>query len=166
MSTSVSKCAAILSGDGVRHHVDQAEGAIRLAFVTKRYRNLRGEKLALVRIETPDDGHRCRVSIERAFTPGLNAALTCLDLCRLAADTPLVSVEYAEDFENLRMTVENVVEDGELTRLQLLSMVDRIVEAAECWQTALESTTSRSSRGRRRRGSPLPGRDSDEQDAA
>lgn len=148
MSTSVSQCAAFLSGDGVRHHVDECERVIRLAFVTQRYRNLRGEKLALVRIETPDDGHRCRVSIERAFTPGPDAALTCLDLCRLAADTPLVSIEYAEDFENLRMTVETVVEDGELTRLQLLSMVDRIVEAAECWQTALEHTALRSSPGR------------------
>ena len=166
MSTSVSQCATFLAGDGVRHHVDEVERAIRLAFVTRRYRNLRGEKLAMVRIETPDDGHRCRVSIERAFAPGPDAALTCLDLCRLAADTPLVSIEYAEDFENLRMTVEIAVEDGELTRLQLLSMVDRIVEAAECWQTALESRKSRGSKGRGQSPSPLDGRGLDEQGAA
>lgn len=140
MPMSLLQCAATLTRDGVRHHVDAEEGAIRAVFVTRQYRNPRGERLAIVRIEVPDDGCRCRVSIQRAFAVGPDPAATCLALCRMAADTPLVGIEYDEPAEDLRMVIEAVVEDGELTRLQLLSMVDRVVEAAEVWHAALNAT--------------------------
>lgn len=147
MPMSLSCCATILSRDGVRYHVDAEEGTIRAVFVTRQYRNPRGERLAIVRIETPDDGYRCRVAIERAFAVGPDAAATCLTLCRMAADTPLVGIEYDEPEEDLRMVIEAVVEDGELTRLQLLSMVDRLVEAAEVWHVALNATAPPLARG-------------------
>jgi hypothetical protein len=38
------------------------------------------------------------------------------------------------------MVIEAIIEDGELTRLQLLAMVDRLVEAAEVWHAALNAT--------------------------
>jgi hypothetical protein len=140
MPMTLSRCAAILAQDGVRHHVDPDEAVIRAVFVTRHYRNPRGERLAIVRIETPDDGFRCRVSIQRAFAVGPDAATTCLALCRIAADTPLVGIEYDEPAEDLRMVIEAVVEDGELTRLQLLSMIDRVVEAAETWHAAFNAS--------------------------
>jgi hypothetical protein len=37
------------------------------------------------------------------------------------------------------MVIETVVEDGRLTRLQLLSMVNSLVEAAEVWQSVMGS---------------------------
>ena len=159
MATHLSRCARMLTDDGVRHHVDLEHGVIRAAFVTRHYVNPRGEKLAIVQIDAPDDGHRCRVTLPRAFTPGANPAATCLRLCQLAADTPLVGVELAAG-EDLRLVIEMVVEDGRLTRLQLLSMIDRLVEAAEAWHLALVTSSSpptcgpRVARGpgRRRRG--------------
>jgi hypothetical protein len=135
MATTLSRCARMLTDDGVRHHVDREQGVIRAAFVTRHYRNLRGEKLVVVQIDTPDDGHRCRVALPRAFACGNDPAATCLELCRLAADTPLVGVECGGSDE-LRLVIETVIEDGRLTRLQLLSMVDRLVEAAEAWHLA------------------------------
>jgi hypothetical protein len=157
MPMSLSRCATILTQDGVRHHVDPEEAAIRAVFVTRQYRNPRGERLVIVRIETPDGGFRCRASIQRAFAVGPDAATTCLALCRMAADTPLVGIEYDEPLEDFRMVIEAVVEDGELTRLQLLSMVDRLVEAAETWHAALNESIpplTRAAGGiqRRRRG--------------
>lgn len=145
MPVSLKECSQMLTKEAVRHHVDDDEGAIRIAFVTRSYRNLRGEKLAIVRLETPDDGHRCRVSIERAFPCDGDIAATCMLVTRLAADTPLVHAEYDADFENLRMVVEMVVEDGVMSRLQLMSIVDRLVEAAEVWHGRVESlqTSSR-----------------------
>lgn len=137
MPINLSQCSQMLATDGVRHHVDAEQGVIRAVFVTRRYKNLRGEKLIVMTIEAPDDGHRCRVSIPRAFAVAGDMAATCRALCCLAADTPLVAAEYDADFEDLRMVVETVVEDGELTRLQLLSMVDRLVEAAEVWSATI-----------------------------
>ena len=134
MPTSLSQCARALAAEGVRHHVDREQQVIRVAFVTRNYRNLRGERLAIVRIETPDEGHRCRVSIERAFSVADDPEAACGRLCRLAATTPLVAVEFDADHEDLRLVAEMPVEDGRLTRLQLLSMVDRLVGAAEAWQ--------------------------------
>jgi hypothetical protein len=142
MPISLSQCSQLLTLDGVRHHVDLGEGVIRAVFVTQQYKNLRGEKLIVMNIEAPDDGHRCRVSIPRAFSVDDDAAAACLSLCRLAADTPLVAVEYDADFEDLRLVVEVPVEDGDLTGLQLLSMVDRCVEAAEIWAASLGSPRS------------------------
>lgn len=136
MPTSLVECAQALADEGVRHHVDREQGVIRVVFVTRTYRNLRGERLAIVHIATPDEGHRCRVSIERAFPTDDEPDATCGRLCRLAAATPLVGVEFDADEENLRLVTEMPVEDGTLTRLQLLSMVDRLVEAAEAWHAA------------------------------
>jgi hypothetical protein len=136
MPTSLAECAQALAAEGVRHHLDVEEQAIRVAFLTRHYRNLRGERLAIVRIEAPDEGHRCRVSIERAFAVGDDAAAACERFCRLAAAMPLVGVEFDADREDLRMVAEMPVEDGALSRLQLLSMIDRIVEAAEAWHFA------------------------------
>lgn len=130
----LSHCAEILSKERVRHHVDVEDNVIRVVFVTRNYRNLRGEKLAIAQIAAPDDGRRCRVTIERAFAPGPDAAATCLALCQAACDTPLVGIEFDADCENLRLVAETLVENGGLTRRQLLSMVDSVVEAAEVWQ--------------------------------
>jgi hypothetical protein len=69
-------------------------------------------------------------------------------VCRLAAETPLVGVEYDAEAASLRIVAETVVEDGELTRLQLLSMIDRVVEAAEAWQAALSIGRNRSQKPR------------------
>lgn len=148
MPTSLSQCAQALADEGVRHHVDVEEQVIRVAFVTRHYRNLRGERLAIVRIETPDGGHRCRVSIERAFAPGPDPDATCGRLCRLAADTPLLGVEFDAERDDLRMVAEMPVEDGSLSRLQLLSMVDRIVEAAEVWHFAMAPAGYSAGQGR------------------
>ena len=58
-----------------------------------------------------------------------------------------MSPEFDADFEDLRMVVETVVEDGTLSSLQLLSMVDRLVEAAEVWSVVLAGAEA-PSRGR------------------
>jgi hypothetical protein len=139
MAFSLACCAEMLSKERVRHHVDVEQSMIRLVFVTRRYKNLRGEKLAIAQITTPDDGRRCRVTMERAFAPGPDAAATCLALCQAASGTPLVGVEFDAECENIRMVIETVVEDGRLTRLQLLSMVNSLVEAAEVWQSVMGS---------------------------
>jgi hypothetical protein len=133
MPVDVRWCSEMLDQEGVRHHVDAEENAVRIVFITRTYRNLRDENFAIVRLETPDDGTRCRVSIERAFACEDDVASVALTACRLAAATPLVNAEIDSDFDNLRLVVETVVEDGSLTRLQLMSMIDRIVEAAELW---------------------------------
>jgi uncharacterized protein (UPF0212 family) len=138
MAVSLKQCSEMLAAEAVRHHVDDEEGAIRIAFVTRSYRNLRDERLAIVRLETPDDGCRCRASIERAFSCGRDVASTCMALTSLAADTPLVHAEYDSEFENMRLVVETVVEDGSLTCLQVMSMIDRLVEAAESWHASME----------------------------
>ena len=141
MPVTLKHCAKILAPESVRHHVDEEEGAIRIAFVTRAYRNLRDERLAIVKLETPDDGCRCRASIERAFSCAGSIPATCMAVAGLGAATPLVHAEYDADFENLRLVVETVVEDGSLTTLQVMSMIDRLVEAAEAWHTSLERMT-------------------------
>lgn len=146
MPTSIAECARLLSAQGLRHHVDAEQAAIRLVFVTQRYRNRRDEKLLVLSLETPDEGRRVRLCLARAFEPGDDPASLCLTACRLAADTPLVSVEFDADFDDLRMVVEMAVEDGALAPLQVLEMVDRLVEAAETWSSVLGA------RGTRKRG--------------
>lgn len=146
MATNLSQCAAILARERVRHHVDVEEDLIRLVFVTRHYHNLRGERLLIAILETPDDGRRCRLAVRRAFAVEGDVAATCLSMCRLAADTPLVSVEFDADCEDLRMVVETAVEDGDLTARQLLSMIDGLVEAAECWAQSIDGLRSASMR--------------------
>ena len=133
MPTSLTACARLLAQLGLRHHVDGDEGVIRLVFVTLDYKNLRGEHLVVMGLETPDDGRRVRASISRAFAPGDDPARTCLELCRLAADVPLVAVEFDTAQADLRLVVETAVEEGSLSASQIAAMIDRIVEAAEAW---------------------------------
>lgn len=137
MSTSIAECGRLLAQQGVRHHVDAEQEVIRVVLVTQRYRNRRDEKLAVINLEAPDDGRRVRLCIRRAFETGADPATLCLAACRLAADTPLVSAEFDADFDDLRLVVEMAVEDGALGPLQLASMIDRLVDAAEVWSVAL-----------------------------
>lgn len=146
MAFSLECCADVLSEQRLRHHVDREQQVIRLVFVTRSYRNLRGERLLIAQLTTPDQGRRCRIAVERAFAAGPSPESTCLRLCRAAAETPLVGVEFDADFENVRLVTETVVEDGSLTRLQMLAMIDAVVGAAECWQTVL-TDASRSAPG-------------------
>jgi hypothetical protein len=137
MAFSLDRCADVLTGQRLRHHVDQEQQVIRLVFVTRSYRNLRGERLLIAQLTAPDEGRRCRIAVDRAFAPGPSPEATCLQLCQAAAETPLVGVEFDADFENLRLVAETVVEDGSLTNRQLLTMLDAVVDAAECWQAAV-----------------------------
>lgn len=137
MAISLRRCVEHLVASGVRHHLDAQEQVIRVVRVTREYRSLRDERLAILQITTPDDGRRCRVTIERAFAVGPDVARTCLDLCRAAAATPVVGAEFDAEYENLRIIAETVVEDGDLTRRQLVSMVDAVAETAEIWHAAL-----------------------------
>lgn len=148
MPTTISACAKLLTQDGIRHHLDADDAAIRLVFVTRHFTNRRGERLAIVRLETPDEGTRLRASIARAFTGDGDPAAACLALCRLAADTPLVGVEYDADGEGLRLVVEAAVEDGRVTKRQLLATIDRLVEAAEAWHVGLRAARRQSGRER------------------
>ena len=109
MTMNLLQCSSLLAKEAVRHHVDLEQGAIRVVFITRRYVNARGEKLAVVSIEFPDEGCRCRVTLERAFSPGRSAAAACLTLCRLAAETPLVGVEYDAPARSLRIVAEAVI---------------------------------------------------------
>ena len=103
MPTSVEECASFLRRLKMRHHVDREQALIRLVFVTHGYRNLRDEKLVIVEVETLDEGQRVRACIPRAFAPGGDPAAVCLAACRLAADTPLVGVEFDAECEDLRL---------------------------------------------------------------
>jgi hypothetical protein len=136
MAISLGRCVEHLVAAGVRHHLDAREQVIRVVRLTREYRSLRDERLAILQITAPDDGRRCRVAIERAFAVGQDAARTCLDLCQAAAATPVVGVEFDAECENLRLVAEAVVEDGDLTPRQLVSMVDAVAEAAEIWHAA------------------------------
>ena len=137
MAVSLKRCAEHLTGSRIKHHHDAEQGVIRVVRLTREYRNIRDENLVILQVATPDEGRRCRVTIERAFAVGPDAAAICRELCRAAAETPLVGVELDADFDNLRMVVEVVVEDGELTQRQLVSMVDSLAEAADIWHLAL-----------------------------
>ena len=143
MATTLSACATLLARAGIRHHLDAEQQALRAVFVTRDYENPRGEKLAIVQIETPDDGARCRAMIARAFRAADDPAAACFAACRLAADTPLVGVECDADGTALRLVVETVVEDGRLTERQLLAMLDSVVVAAETWHAGLRAAAGR-----------------------
>jgi hypothetical protein len=149
MPTSLSACARLLAKLGLRHHVDADAGVIWLVFVTREYKNLRGEHLAVVGLETPDEGQRVRACISRAFALGDDPACTCLELCRLAADMPLVSAEFDADQAHLRLVVETAVEEGSLSASQVAAMIDRIVEAAEAWGPVVASLCGQSPAGSR-----------------
>lgn len=136
MAAHLEEISALLRQRGLQHHVDADQALIRVVFTTETYRNMRNERLAIVTLSTPDAGRLLRGTIERAFPPGGDAGRDCELLCRMAADTPLVGVEYDRDTENLRMVVESCVEDSRPTTRQVLSMVGRLVEAAEIWFTA------------------------------
>jgi hypothetical protein len=156
MPTSIAACARLLGKLGLRHHVDADESVIWLVIATREYMNLRGERLAVVGLETPDDGRRVRVRISRAFAPGDDPARTCLALCRVAADAPLVAVQFDADRSDLRLVVETAVEDGAISASQVAAMIDRLVEAAEAWAPLVASLPgqppARSSVTKRKRG--------------
>lgn len=153
MPVNLAECRLILNGDGVRHHLDAEAGVIWVVMVTRRYCNARGEQLVVAGIETPDEGHRCRVSIPHAFSPqpGVGIDELFLAACRLAAEMPLVKVEFDLRSTGLGLACELPVEDGGITALQLLSMLDRLIEATEAWYPQLANSPAGGTAGILRR---------------
>lgn len=139
MPLTLEDCAEALQQAGLRHHVDGEQQLIRLVLVTSRYRNRRGEHLAIVTIGVQDDGHRLRLSLERAFEAGRDPAVACLLACRCAAATPLVAAEYDADFDNLRLVTESVVGEQGADSAMLASLVEHLVCAAEVWQVTFDA---------------------------
>ncbi len=137
MSVTIESLSTMLSGGGIRHHVDGEEQVIRVALVTGRYRNLRAERLAILQIAVPDSGERCRVSLERAFASDRELAAICLTLCRAIAAVPLVRVECGPTGHTLCLAAELAVEDAAVSPRQLFALIDRVVEAAEAGQAAI-----------------------------
>lgn len=119
MAVGIDDLAALLGACGMRHHVDAEQGVIRVVFVTETYRNLRDERLAIVTLATPEEGRIVRGTIEWAFACGGDAPRACEQFCRMAADTPLVGVEYDADGDNVRMVVESCLEDATATSQQV-----------------------------------------------
>jgi hypothetical protein len=149
MPWTLRDCASALKQTDLRFNHDETDQVIRLVFVTSSYQNRRGEHLAVVTAAVLDLGQRVRVSIERAIEVDNDPAATCLLACRFAAAMPLVGVEYDDEFENLRLVADVPVADGSLTPLQLRTMVERLVDAAELWQALSDRN--------RRDGWALPG---------
>lgn len=132
----IEEMAAMLRRHGLRHHVDVELQAIRVVCVTETYRNLRDERIAIVTLSAPEEGRLLRGTIERAFAAGDDASRVCERLCRMAADTPLVGVEYDADLDNLRLVIETFLADARPTPQQVLTMIGCLVDAAEIWFAA------------------------------
>lgn len=142
MPLNVQCYAPLLAEQGLKHHLDEEEGVLRIVLVTRAYRNARGENLLIVTVDAPDDGDRLRARIAFAFPPGDDPARLCLLLCRLTAETPLVAVEFDAEREDLRLVAEMPVIDGSITARQLLALVDGLVAAAEEWQVVIDAHPS------------------------
>lgn len=139
MAVTIQGVSALLASGGIRHHVDDEDRSIRVVVVTRRYRNPRSEKLAILRIDTAGAGGRCRVSLDRAYVAARGAAAVCLTLCRAIADVPMAAVAYDPGSKALRLRAEIPVEDGDLAPGQLFALIDAVVEAAETGQVAIEA---------------------------
>lgn len=149
MPVSLPDCSRMLAAEGVRHHLDTEAGVIHVVLASRDYHSRRDERLIVIRLTAPDEGRRCRMTLHRAFLPGAgrDTAALCLAVCSLAAETPLIGVEYDALQDDLRLVVETVVEDADLTMLQMLSMLDSIVLAAETWPAALACNAGVPQRG-------------------
>ena len=139
MALTIEHLAARLATGGLRHHLDAAEGVIRVVFVTRRYTSPRLERLAILQLEVTDGGTSCRVSLPRAFAAGRDPAATCLHLCDAVGDVPLARVEHDVSSNMLQLAAHLPVEDAEVTPRQIFALLDAVVEAAEAGQEVVES---------------------------
>lgn len=143
MPTDLDHCGRLLQKSGIRHHVDLDQDLIRVVFVTRHYRNARGERVAILTLDTPDAGRSCRVRLERAFSAGDDPGAICLALCRLAADLPGIGFRYDDASRTVALAAVCVVEDGRLTAAQVCGLLDRVVLAAESCQRHLGDRAGR-----------------------
>ncbi|MFM7136980.1 MAG: hypothetical protein ACKO1M_07915 [Planctomycetota bacterium] len=137
MAVTIGELADRCAAAGLRHHLDAADQAIRVALVTRAYVNARAERLAIVRVEATGHGTHCRVVLERAFATGRHPAATCLAICDATGDVPFVRVEHDATSHSLRLVAELPVEDGTMTPRQLFALIDAVAAAAEAGQAAI-----------------------------
>lgn len=137
MGTTIGELSAICGRAGLRHHLDSDELVICAVLVTPRYLSARGERLAILRIEAPDSGNRCRVALERVCPVGRSPAGTWLAAARCLGDLPFVRLEDDPASQSLRLVAEMPVEDGAVTMRQLCALLDGVVAAAEAVQAAV-----------------------------
>lgn len=137
MPVTTGHLASLLASSGIRHHADVEQGVIRVVLVTRRYLNLRSERLAILEVRAIDAGNRCRVSLAPAFRAGRLVAEDCVTLCGAAG--AVVAVEPDEGSGLLSLAAEMPIEDGTVTARQLAALIDAVVAAAEAGQAAIAS---------------------------
>ena len=149
MGMTIGELAALCERAGLRHHLDPEELVIRVVLVTPRYVNARGEPLAILQIEAPDSGNRCRVVLERVCPVGRTPADTWLAAMRCLGDLPFVRLEDDSASRSLRLVADIPVEDGAVTIRQLCVLCDGVVAAAEAVQAAVGRHRGRIARSKR-----------------
>jgi hypothetical protein len=143
MPLTLEQLSGLLRQQGLRHHLDEENRLVRIVFATRRYRNLRGEHLAIVELGVSRDGGACQVAISRAFRPTGGCGPACLALCTELSDSAFVSVRHDAELAILGLTAAIPVEDGAVTAEQLFALVDQLIEAAESGQQIMDGIPTR-----------------------
>lgn len=131
MAIDLSDLSRALAASRIRHHVDAEERVIRVVCATPSYENLRGERIAILRIEPACEGRIARVALARVSACGEDAAAACERLARVAASEPLVGVEFDAAEGDLRFVAQAWVEERSLSTGELPAMIDALIRAAE-----------------------------------
>lgn len=136
MAVTIGQLAKLCARGGLPHHLDDEQGLIRVVIATRDYVNARSERIAIIRLETADDGTRCRAVLERAFATTRRPAATCLAVCEAIGAVPFVRIEHDAASGSLRLVAEMPVEDARVSLRQIGALLDSVIEAAETAQRA------------------------------
>lgn len=136
MATSIDKIVDLLDQEKLKHTVSPEGDFIIVDFVTRNYRNVRGESSLRVIISPEEKGEFIKLFVPKAYAcpkgmTSFNRLSLFQVLLHISWMTKMLQFEYDPDDGEIRMMIEFPLEDAELTRRQLSRCVSTILNAAE-----------------------------------
>jgi hypothetical protein len=140
MATSILQITQFLKEEGLRFAHNEGSDHLRTGFATKRYVDAEGAKLLHLLIAVEEDGKFLKIAAPAAYhfhhdgTSFHKLALfqTLLQICHM---TKMIQFEYDPDDGDIQAIVEFPLEDGVLTRKQLMRAVFTLADALEEYHT-------------------------------
>ena len=136
MATSIAKITELLGEEKLKHNVNEEGDFIIVDFVTRNYRNVRGENSLRIIVSPEENGAFIKFFVPRAYAcpkgmTSYNRLSLFQVLLHISWMTKMLQFEFDPDDGEIRMMIEFPLEDAELTRSQLSRCVSTIFNAAE-----------------------------------
>ena len=144
MGSTLEQISEFLTSENLKHRIDQERGVIITGFGTEQYLDKDGEHHLGMVISLEEDGEFLKVFSPQCYfaLDATNRPALLQTLLMVSWKTKMIQFEYDDSDGEIRAIIEFPLEDAELTRRQLLRVVQALVQIVDSYHPVIHKALS------------------------